>query len=452
GVSGADPHIVRNDYYTKQPGYDKAAFEQEGDNMVSEFMWYNLTNPDIRGVTIQGELFSLDAAHELLRRYHYHHVKEALMTDMPELTIDMQTLNEYEFDYGKKEKLINKISTINTNSPVPAEIPIEIIDLFLDHSRGGKAGLEPFPPSGTATRPGLDVYLQTNYGWPVGKQVNTIKDLISLYVDDNPAIVTPEALELRSMLDNELYGIALNARGDKYEIYKAKTFKIGTETRGVKNLFHNPKAHGNPYATTIAGIDGSEKLAKRFLNKNTAELDGYIEAVEDGLKFSNEFVRRLAEISQYERMSYFRKTFWGDFKLWTQRLGNIAMLGSLIGAGLTGAPVFAALILGTMAVRIPAVLWMSKVESTYANRRVNALQLLDEFSGKMSMYKEIMGKPVSRLDKFMLNTAQSSNESKMEDLAKAGTPEGTYPSGDLAFKFANVVFGEKGLVGKMAGG
>jgi hypothetical protein len=151
-------------------------------------------------------------------------------------------------------------------------------------------------------------------------------------------------------------------------------------------------------------------------------------------------------------MAYYRKTFWGDTKLWIQRLGNVAMLGSLVAAGLTGAPVFASIILGTMAVRIPLVMWMSKIEATYGDRRKGALGLQGELSGMIGNYKEIMGKPIGRLDEWMFDVMQNNNESKVEDLAKQGTPEGTYPGGDLAFKFANTIFGEKGLVGRMAGG
>ena len=418
GISGADPKLVRNDYYATQPGYDKEKFVQQGDKMVSEFMWYSLENPDIRGVNIQGELFSLDAAHELLRRYHYYFIKEALSSDIPEMTVEMQALNAHEILYTPNDDK-NKIKDAAGN----------IITL---DSKDVKRWSQEFAHYGEAflTAP--------QQGQPAPPTANSLKDMISL--------------KYGIPLSEEI-GIAMDEHGNGYNIYKAKTVNVGGTNKPLRNPFYNPNIGLNSvYANNITGLSGSEKLSKKFLTKNMAELDGYVEAVEDGLKFSNEYTRRLAEISQYERMAYYRKTFWGDFKLWVQRIGNLAMLGSLIGAGLTGSPFFAALILGTMAIRIPAVIWMSKIESTYGNRRVNALQLLGDMSGKMGMYKEIMGKPVSRLDKFMLNTAQSDNESKMEDLAKAGTPEGTYPSGDLAFKFANIVFGEKGLVAKAAGG
>lgn len=443
GINSLNPNIVRNTYYAKQDK-DDPDFHQVGDKMVSKYIWYSLEDPNKRGVVIDNKYFSLGAAHELMRRYHYSFLKDALLKELPEITPEMQFQNKFEFDVDK-----DKLKKIN-NSTHEIQIPEDHIKYILDRRSMG----------------GGPLVLPSNIAG-VNHSITNMKELVYYYFS-NKEYTTPSGTTQPSQdwIDKEEFGMAIDHHGT-YRLYEINYHKNvdGSDLLqedhhhpghfhkvGKKNPYNNPAALLSPYRNMIGGYEGNERLMKKFLEKTTAEFDGGVDAIEKGLKYSNEFIRRIAEVSQYERMSYYRKTFWGDTKLWVQRLGNVAMIGSLVAAGLTGAPIFASIILGTMAVRIPLVMWMSKIESTYGDRRKGALGLQGELSGMIGTYKEIMGKPISRLDEWAFDIMQSQNESKVEDLIKTGTPEGTYPGGDLAIKFANTLFGEKGLIGRMAGG
>jgi hypothetical protein len=392
---------VRNlEYLTANNKDDK--FVQEGDLMVSQHVWYNKEDPNIRGIIINGQKFSLKAANELIYRYNSYHVKQALKNGLPEITPEMQQ-TEAEIDFSKTVEF------------KPGEVVFK-----MDPATGH---LVEVPGTRTNKATCCRVILEDDKG--VRKQTNEFR------------YYNPDGTENQNLV----HGKTIDGKPILYATDPKK-----------RNKYYSP----GMMATGVPGIppDASGNRIKQVLwltKANQGDLWGrYGKAV----GFYTKFMQTFKEISRYERRAYFVKTFFADTKEWIQKLGNVAMVGSLLGAAFTGAPVFAGIFLATMAFRIPAVWWMQREEKIYGARRIAALGFLSELRGKAGIYEGLIKDPSSltRFQESALHTLYEENNARMEDTAKEGVPKGSAPSNDMAFKMFGGIFGGEGFVAKTLAG
>ncbi|MBD3363045.1 hypothetical protein GF362_04970 [Candidatus Dojkabacteria bacterium] len=406
GINAMNPRSVRNEYYETTQGGEWTEMHHPEFGLIrkSDHIWYSLEEPDRklgyakRGVVInvngEEKFFTLNASHELMRRYNLYHIDKTLQNGLPPITIRMQE-NRYEpnpnarvFDnfYGIGNFALNEDLLNNRN--------------FISDPRNQKI-LSKYGSIGNFGR----FELSDNYAW---------------YYEPK---------------DQKHYVHEVRRRRDTGEKIEYK--------------FYNPTAYKMP----LPNIEGDEKIAENWRRKTEFDFFSVYDGLKEQYQYLDEFVQRCAEYSRYERKAYYAMTFWECFKWWIQKFGGAFMIGSVIGAAITGAPLYAGIFLTTLALQtvgsnIAQYKWqLQKV------RRGRALKEIARMISIKGMYDPLIkGETLSRLDRWFLLQQQSTNEAMMEDIAKEKIPEGSFDSDDLANKIIGSVFGKEGMIMKALSG
>lgn len=380
--------VVRNKYYQT----DQGSFVQDGDRMIGDHVWYSTVDPAKRGVVIAGECFSLDAVNEMIKRYSMFYISRALEEGLPEVTPMMQD-NKFKPDPDQRVK----ISLFGqTDVPITEEM-ISSSTIMSDPT--SRAALEQY-----FTTAGGRLGLKDDYAWfyDGDTQQHFVHKL--QYVRDRDGNVTP--------------------------------------TKMV-NKFYNPTGYKAP----IPGIKKDKMAAEQWKRKADFDWDTVVDGFKEEYTLLSDYVRRRAEIARYERKAYYAKTFWGDTKQWIQRIGGAAMIGSVIGAAITGAPFYTGLFLGTLGLQALGVNIAQHKFKLFSQRRVVSLDFQQKLGSLAGAYQPIIeGRGTTRLERQYLRTIDSDINAKMEDLAKEKIPKGSYPEDDWAHTILGSVFGQKGVI------
>ncbi len=105
--TGIDPEIGK---ILREPDYykdDQDHFERRGDLMVGTHVWYNIRKTNERGIVVNGEMFTIAEADELVERYIAHNIDKNFTKGIPELDlVDLQREHEIDTDPAKAKAIV----------------------------------------------------------------------------------------------------------------------------------------------------------------------------------------------------------------------------------------------------------------------------------------------------------------------------------------------------------
>jgi hypothetical protein len=389
-----------------------------GSIMKSQFTWYDPSNPNKRGVVINGETFSLDAAHELLRKYNIYFTYKSLKDGVPTITPLMQE-NIFEAD-----------STARVNSPHTRNMVENIL-----RRRG--------VPEEQYGR-----FLGSN-GSITAEQIQLLREELALL---RQAGNTPETDDYRKNLEAALlpfttlegrirdnYAWVWDENQQKHFIHDVKQDSQGHR---IRNKFFS----GGMQAMGIPGVMGNPKLAREWLMKTTADIAGTESALKKQYSLVDDYYNLLGVAHRYMQKSKLSKTFWGDTKLWTQRFGKLGMGLCVVGAFFSGMPIFAGSFFLIAGLQAASVYSMQHQEKLMAGRNKAAQTTVANLFSQKGTFDALMAGPISRPDFARIENMYGGLEGAVEDMANAPIPQGSFPKDDAAIKMWDQIFGEKGLV------